>query len=501
VAEEVSHRDLKWLFGQWLHGTPLIDYRLTKVERHHEGDRWRTVVTIDRVGDGWMPVEIGDKDTIYARSTGQPETERVEFVTARKPGRLVLDPRQRAHDWNALNNHERRGLFGNRRGKDLLRLDNPTKTEMRRDRVVSELLPVAWSNDYGGAIIALRSRQNYLGRYEKELGVLSYGMDPDATHRLGWYARFGNPISHPMPRTDAWVAGWNVEGRGGAAIHADRSLRKHQTFGPDVHGGFDAIWMAVSDVGYVDRRLWDVAGTIEAGPWGSITSVRGNATWRARADIRGGVIYRNSGAGVQSSTRYDLEGLFRSSGAASVRTPHFGVRLFGGASLAQTTPPLQRRIMLAGADPYTTFTNPLLRSRGALFVRPDFHYQAPGDANLRAFRPDLGGRWAIGVNLEATQRVFQRESQNWNWLFSDVTLEGFADAGLVDTLAVRASGTQSYTTLYDAGVGVVTRHRINELAWTMRFEVPFVVNRWDYAADGTDQRLRFRWQVSLEPSF
>jgi aminopeptidase N len=32
VAEEVSHRDLGWLFGQWLHGTPLIDYKLTKVE-------------------------------------------------------------------------------------------------------------------------------------------------------------------------------------------------------------------------------------------------------------------------------------------------------------------------------------------------------------------------------------------------------------------------------------------------------------------------------------
>src|SRR5207253_2025458 len=49
AAEEVSHQDLKWLFGQWLHGTPLIDYRLTKVERHREGDRWRTVVTIDRL--------------------------------------------------------------------------------------------------------------------------------------------------------------------------------------------------------------------------------------------------------------------------------------------------------------------------------------------------------------------------------------------------------------------------------------------------------------------
>jgi hypothetical protein len=59
--------------------------------------------------------------------------------------------------------------------------------------------------------------------------------------------------------------------------------------------------------------------------------------------------------------------------------------------------------------------------------------------------------------------------------------------------------------LYDGGVGVVTRQRVRDLAWTMRFELPLVVNRWDYAADSTGPgggaRLAFRWQVSLEPSF
>src|SRR5213592_1641744 len=34
VGEEVSRQDLKWLFGEWLHATPLIDYRLRRVERH-----------------------------------------------------------------------------------------------------------------------------------------------------------------------------------------------------------------------------------------------------------------------------------------------------------------------------------------------------------------------------------------------------------------------------------------------------------------------------------
>src|SRR5262249_46535247 len=337
---------------------------------------------------------------------------------------------------------------------------------------------------------------------EKNKSQLSYGFDPDATHRWGLYARFGNPVSHPMPRTEGSIAGWYVEGRAGVALHGDHALRRHLTFGPDPHAGFDAIWMAVSHLGYVDRRLWDNAGTIEAGPWFGVSSRNGAEVWQTHASLRFGVVYRNPGAGVQSSTRYDVEGFLRPTVDVSVRKPfigktRLGARVFGGAYLAQNPPPLQRRVMAAGADPYETFTNPLLRSRGALFVRPDFHYQAPGDANLRAFRPDLGGRWALGFNLEVTKSLLSRDAG----LFTDVALEAFTDAGVVDTLAVPSSDGHAFTPLYDGGVGVVTRHRINELAWAMRFEVPFVVNRWDYAAMGTDKRIAFRWLISLEPSF
>ena len=139
--------------------------------------------------------------------------------------------------------------------------------------------------------------------------------------------------------------------------------------------------------------------------------------------------------------------------------------------------------MVSGADPYETFTNPLLRSGGALFVRPDFHYHAPGNANLRGFGPDLGGRWAVAANLEATKPLGLPER---------AALELFFDVGLVDALA---------TTLYDGGVGLVTRHRINELEWTMRFEMPLLVSHQDRAAMGTTERLAFRWQLSLEPTF
>ena len=505
VAEEVSGQDLQWLFGEWLHGTTLFDYRLKRVERHRLADgRWRTVVTIERRGDGRLPVEIGDPagDTIYARATGQPALERVEFTTARKPGRLMLDPRGRSHDYDMLNNRERRPFVG--RAAVDLRVDDPTRETAHRDKLVSAWLPVAWFNDFGGVTVALRNRTNYLGRYDRSLQLASVATGAGAADRWGYYGRWSNPIRHLTPRTETSLAGWYVEGRGGVALSIDRALREHLSFGADPHVGCDALWMATTDLGYLDRRLWDDAGTVEASPWVSTTAQRGAAVFRARLGARAGVVYFNPGPGVVAANRYDVDGFGRFTGAASVRAPFWagttlGVRLFGGAYVGASNPVRQRRIPVAGADPYETFTDPFLRSRGALFVRPDFHYHAPGNADLRGFRSDLGGRWALAANLEVTRSVWRRDQG----ILRAVALEGFVDGGLVDTLAVSSASGRWYTPLYDGGIGLVTRHQIRELDWTMRFELPLVLNRWDYAADPRpgEERLAFRWQVSLSPSF
>src|SRR3989440_8327164 len=139
VAEQVSRQDLKWLVGPLLPWTPLIDYALKHVQRTRQADgRWLTVVTIERKGDGFMPVEIGTQgrggaaDTGYARATGRPALERIEFTTAQRPGPLMLDPRVRAHDYDMLNNRERHGLLGGS-GAWTLRIDDPFQETVRRD--------------------------------------------------------------------------------------------------------------------------------------------------------------------------------------------------------------------------------------------------------------------------------------------------------------------------------------------------------------------------------
>src|SRR5260370_12354516 len=123
-----------------------------------------------------------------------------------------------------------------------------------------------------------------------------------------------------------------------------------------------------------------------------------------RLRVRAGVVCRYPGVGVVSSNRYDVDGSSRSEVEGRVAFPLWSrsrasVRLYAGGYASATPPPLQRRIMLGGADPYETFTNPLLRSAGALFVRPGFHYHASGGPNLRAFAPHARRPSAPPLNL------------------------------------------------------------------------------------------------------
>src|SRR5438445_496345 len=504
VCEEVSKQDLGWLFGQWLHATPLIDYRLRRVERRRLADgQWLTAVTIERRGDGWMPVEIGGRDTIYARATGQPEVERVEFTSAREPARLMLDPRGRAHDYDMLNNREERWGVG--RGAWEFRIDDPTRETARRDRLVRAWMPVAWYNDAGGVTLGLRERSNYLGAYNRGLLFGTVATRPAATARFGGYLRFADPIGHLTPRTQTSVAAWAIEGRAGAAFSIDRSLRRHLASRADPHVGFDALWMATTNLTYLDRRLWDDAGTLEAGPWVATTLARGAAVLRLRLGARGGLVYSNPGIGVVTSTRYDVEGFGRFTGEASVRAPFWlgttlGVRLFSGGYAGRSIPVRQRRIPIAGADPYETFTNPLLRSRGALFVRPDVQYHAPGNANQRGFRSNLAGRWAGALNVELTRSVFRREAG----ILREAAVEVFADGGVVDPLAVPASPRgRGYATLCDGGVGLGVRPRGRARGWAVRLGGPRARKRWERAADFRpgEGKLALRWHFSLEPSF
>lgn len=366
------------------------------------------------------------------------------------------------------------------------------------------LLPALWSNDYGGVTIGLRGRPAGSDDAEHGLLVASVATRGAATSSISLYGRWNNVVTRGPRRVATSVAAWSVEGRTGASISFDHS-RQHGDIGADRHIGVVALWMATTNLGYLDRRLWDDAGSIEVGPWISTVVRHGETVLRARGAVSLGLVYQHATPLGASGRQYLYHGFNRTTGEVSVRTPvargtTFGARLFAGAYLGPSNPVRQLRVAVAGADPYATFANPFLRSRGALLVRPDFHYQAPGGPNLRGFRNDLGGRWAVGVNLELMRTVARRNAG----FLREAALGAFVDLGVADTLAAPASSPgRWYTTLYDGGFGIVTRHQVKDMEWTMRFELPLAVNRWDVAAHNPANSTRFalRWQVSLAPSF
>jgi hypothetical protein len=263
--------------------------------------------------------------------------------------------------------------------------------------------------------------------------------------------------------------------------------------------------MVTRNMAFLDRAQWENGGTGEithTAEWDRSTE---RAQWHMKIAYGGGIAYAARDLGQRLERRYDVEPFGRATGSAAVRWSAadgawiIGARAFAGGYLGESAPLAQRAIPVDGADAYERFGNPLIRSRGAAFVRSDFFYHAPGNGNLRGYAPGLGGRWLASINLEAEREV--RRSTRGPLRRASLVI--FGDGALADSLAVPSTGGGAVTPLFDAGAGVRFGLRIGDLDVPLRVEFPFLVSRPLYAhnqrhATGT---IGFRWLMSLERSF
>jgi hypothetical protein len=517
VCEDVSHQDLGWFFSEWLHGTLKVDYALRKVRRRRIAAGWVTDIEIARLGDGVMPVDIavpvGDT-TLIVRARGMDRRETVEVRTAAKPGRVELDPARETMDWNYLNNLEGphvpfRPLVGT--GHVEHRFGWGATTPARRDRLVVNWMPLVWYDNAGGVTLGLQSRTNYLGQFELNQTQLTWPTGiRDGPGGLGsrwrpdYYVSLRNPVLGQRPRVQSEAASWSVEGRTGGRLAASVDLTR-QLGGPaTASAGASATLMTVTDRSYLDRARWDDVNTAELTIWaahsrhgfGSTRSSRielavGEAfavgtpneipclsgyycpplqlAVRARAYARGSIVSRRSWrwGGFDIATRGILAG-----------------------TIGGTAVPIQRRVFVSGADPYATFDNPFLRSRGALFTGDD-PYHAPGGGDVRGFIPQAAGSWLAGLGVEAGPRLVDQPAQR---LFSRVSVVVFADGALLDRAAVGRDAAA------DAGFGIRATHRIGPTSFVTRLDFPLAVSLPIYAVGGRagDGVLKVRWVWSLE---
>ena len=517
VAEEVSGRGLTTFFAGWLHTVALVDYAVGRTRVMRSGAGFTTRVEVVRKGEGRIPVDvaiIAAHDTALARAEGAAEREWVEIATQSEPREVIVDPAVRAHDWNMLNNRKRLG-------RSLVRLLLPPPgTELyldpffakreRRDRLTVGVAPVVWYNDAGGATLGVRARDDYLGLFEQNQTLVTYGTgwgtDEDVK-KADFFVRVKNPVWLRLPNLAETLDAFRQEGRYGGRLALDWARQSHIAFGPTHRVSAAIQWVAIDDARYLDPGYYEPVGTVEATLGSGVEDRAGSWQLAAHTTITGGVAYAKPGllsatGGSGADEIYGRVAVDATARRALGRQQRWnvGARLFAGATLGNDAPVKQRQTYLAGADPYEQLANPFLRSRGALLVRKDVNYTMPGGAGLRGYDPRLStiGVVAGTAELERVLRSAPRAT-----LFSRVAVAAFGDAGHAISDGTILRDIPKVGFLADAGVGLRAEHRIGDTRIITRVDFPLYVSRPELAQDthpGTD-RVGFRWQFSFGAAF
>lgn len=510
VAEEVSKLDLTGFFGQWLHGTALYDYGVGRVRSKRRADgQWVSRVEVRRHEAGVFPIDVvvrSRSDSAAIRVEGAAERTWVELVTRGKPKEIVIDPRTRSHDWNMTNNRKTRGWlgWGGLSGRRAVYLDRFFSTRTYRDRTANALAPLVWYNEAGGVMVGARSRSNYLGRfnqvtYQHSVATKNCCRDGTADH---WLFRVKNPTWAYRPRLSTQFEVHHLEGRQGAAVSVEQQAKGHLGFGPTTFKGASIRWLATYDADYLDRALYDNAGTVEGAWWIRSSARRGVWTMAGSVTTAGGVEYRNRGTGFDADARYDVQPYLRLSGEATAKRPLgkrgvLGVRVFGGLVEGKDSDPVRQRwFYLSGADPYQQLGNPFVRSRSALLT-DDVHFHSPGGANVRGMARDVAVTRLAAINVEADRSVLARPRAS---LFRDTRLALFGDLAFTNRFF---SYNGAGRIVGDAGAGVRFTHRIGQTTFVTRFDFPLFVSHPDRAIGGAvdDGSFRFRWTIGFSPTF
>ncbi len=365
--------------------------------------------------------------------------------------------------------------------------------------------PDAWYNDAGGLTLGVRLRTpltEHGDRHTLRLGWSTGLLSPrDTTVKtLQASLTLENPFRIQRLDVTQRIDLFRLDGRSGASI----SIAQRDRVGVALR------WVAVHDDRFVAGPTWEVGGTVELPVWIERHGTIGAWQTRARGTVTGGIEYRRPGDGITTRTRYDLqpwgklalEAIARRTLSSRVELAMRGAH----ASLFSADPLLpQRRLFVAGADPYEQLANPFLRADGAPLVRGEMagHWHEAGGGNLRGFAPSLSTNHLTSVNVEVVATIAQPRTP----LLSRVAIVAFGDAArLGGERGPGGDGTSLALLLpvrrmlVDAGAGLRLTHRLFGMEFTSRLELPFYVNDSPWAASEPMDRVSAkRWLIGIAP--
>ncbi len=495
IADSVSGRDLGPLLDRWLRDTRLTDYAIAAARRSRlASGGWRTVVEVRNPPAAHVPVlvqVVADSEVVEVPGGGAAPRDTVVVATRTEPLKVLLDPYGRTHDWNVRNGQRSFGLPLFRRAISDSYLDTWFTRRTRRDRLTIGWAPLAWYTDAGGWTLGVRQRTDYLGRFDLDELWLTVGTGAGADgarHDVDARLVLRNPTWLRAPGLTERLDLGRVEGRAFAALAVERA-------GAHAAGTLWVSWMRTTAMAYLDTARWDDAGTVELAA-GARAWTGGRGRLAASVGLVGGHFERWTPGAPAARGEYALA----TAEVTAVRDlggMHLRSRAWGGAVLG-SAPPRQRRVHVAGADPYGEFADPFVRSRGAPFARSGLPYHTPGLGGLRTYDPALASLHAAGVSGEVEADLARSEGP----LVRRLAVALFADAGAADG-DVNAGAPGRLALVSDAGVGVRADHRIGATAFQTRFDFPLWVGAPSLARRGQarGERFAYRWSFSFAPAF
>lgn len=557
---QFTNVDLNWFFDQWIETTKTIDYRIGSIRRISGQDSF--AIKLHRKGQMQMPVDFtvtakdGNKYSFHVPNTWfnkntsattlpkwygwsklHPEySAHVQIPSGIK--HVQIDTTYRLADINYVDNYKSRGLLCRAEGIKLRADGVSTPTDRRFYRMY--IRPDFWWNPVDGIKAGIHLNGNYLNKLHRFDATVWFNthvlQDYDYTsfESEGWYDRYVplnytfnyySPVAKQMPKLELQINSRLLDG-----------LWYHR-------GGFNWQMTEKSSLSLFAQTMWravnyDFDYLLYRSEW---SSTRGRPNSSVNATFSHGHSY-SRGAGFytlglraavftgNSSSSFN----YGYADAEVVNYTWFGKlelrsRLYGRYGMGNVIP-YESALYAAGANPEELMENKYTRSIGFI---PDKwtgyaidevnHFQQGGGLNLRGYAGYLiadtrkgqvltgyKGRSGAAANAEIDfdSYIPLRPRFTRNWLHFD--LYAFADAGMIELSSMNLaeywniSPTTSWSDVrFDAGLGTamtIKRWWIFDKArpLTVRFDVPFVVNR-PPAVD--PDYIKFRWVLGVNRTF
>ena len=535
---QYSGIDLNWFFDQWLETTKKIDYKIGRIKKGKQKGEY--LITFKRKGDMQMPIDfavIDRNDSAYhyyipntwfekpvranvlPRWIGWGKVKPTYTAKVQLNGKLknvIIDPSRRLADVDMTNNVKR--------NKTTINFDSKVYNPMDWKHYELKARPSLWYNGYDGVKIGAHLNGNYMNtKHVFDLTAwFSSGFGQaylDSTVGINDYNVFSFLLNYKtstsrfIKKSNVYATLKSLDGLESALVGFEKKSNNDKN---RIYIQYKAMVRDLQrDLVYlINQNEWQIQklnSYINAGIDHNYTYNRGSGTMNL--NVRASALTEDYDFSALQYTAINKNDL----GKININTRVFAQLGFGSKL------PSESMLFAAGANPEELMDNKYTRSMG--FIPPDWgkygsvtnHFTSGGGLNLRGYSGYLlaaaDANGYVTFNYKGTTGASASAEIEFGEFFKFMNIKKlnnsikfnpylFGDAGTIN-INPPGKATIMSDIIADAGVGM----SMSIQKWgplyglkplTIRFDMPFFVNRLPYAEK---DYLQVRWMIGINRAF